>query len=148
TPREPWLRSGDLGTIDADGFVSITGRKKNVLVTGFGRNVSPEWPESLLLESPLLAQAAVLGEARPYLVAVLVAASPHVDDGMLQELVSQANLRLPDYARIRRWVRASEPFTVRNSLATANGRLRRDAIVQRYAQRLDTLYDEAQQGSS
>ena len=53
----------------------------------------PEWPESLLLESPLLAQAAVLGDARPYLVAILVAAPPHVDDATLHEVVSQVSLR-------------------------------------------------------
>jgi long-subunit acyl-CoA synthetase (AMP-forming) len=140
---EPQTRfaTGDLGAIDADGFVTITGRKKNVLVTSFGRNISPEWPESLLLESPHIAQAGVFGDAQPYLVAVIVAAANQIEDAALEEAVQQANLHLPDYARIRFWIRAAEPFTARNGLATANGRIRRDVVSERYADRLNALYD-------
>ncbi|MCC6533070.1 MAG: AMP-binding protein [Burkholderiales bacterium] len=137
-----WLPTGDLGTIDGQGFLSILGRKKNVIVTSFGRNVSPEWPESLLLEHPQLAQAAVFGEARPCLVAVLVVSSP-VDDAALDRLVAGVNRRLPDYARIHAWLRAEEPFTARNALATANGRVRRDAVLQRYGRELSALYRRA-----
>ena len=142
TPPERWLPSGDIGTIDAEGYVSITGRKKNVLVTSFGRNVSPEWPETLLLENPILSQAAVFGDACPYLVAVLVPASAQTDDSALAQLVSEVNARLPDYAQIRRFVRASDPFTTRNGLATANGRVRRDAVSRHYASRLSALYGD------
>ena len=139
--HEPWLKSGDLGAIDADGYLSVTGRKKNVLITSFGRNVSPEWPEGLLLESPLLAQAAVFGDACPALAAILVPSSPQVDDGSLDALVSAVNARLPDYARICNWIRASDPFSARNGLATANGRLRRDAVALRYASQLTAIYE-------
>jgi long-subunit acyl-CoA synthetase (AMP-forming) len=114
--------------VDGDGFVSIVGRRTNVIVTSYGRNVSPEWPESLLLESPALAQAAVYGESSPHLTAVLVAASRHTPDAALRSAVARANASLPDYARIGRWIRAHEPFTARNGLATGNGRVRRDAI--------------------
>jgi long-subunit acyl-CoA synthetase (AMP-forming) len=136
-----WLRTGDIGEIDGEGYVSITGRRKNVIVTSFGRNVSPEWPESLLLESALLAQAAVFGEGRPALAAVLVPASPQVEDAALGALVAQVNARLPDYARIRGWVRASEPFTPRGGLATPNGRVKREAAASRYASELAGLYE-------
>jgi long-subunit acyl-CoA synthetase (AMP-forming) len=133
-PCDPdaWVASGDLGTVDGDGFVSIVGRRTNVIVTGYGRNVSPEWPESLLLESPALAQAAVYGESSPHLTAVLVAASRHIPDAALRSAVARANASLPDYARIGRWIRAHEPFTAQNGLATGNGRVRRDAIEARY----------------
>jgi long-subunit acyl-CoA synthetase (AMP-forming) len=138
---QTWFATGDLGAIDADGFVTITGRKKNVLVTSFGRNISPEWPESLLLESPHIAQAGVFGDAQPYLVAVVVAAANQIEDAALEEAVQHANLHLPDYARIRFWIRVAEPFTPRNGLATANGRIRRDAVSERYADQLIALYD-------
>ena len=66
-----WWPTGDLGSIDADGFVHVQGRKKNVLITGFGRNVSAEWVETALRGEPLVAQAAVFGEGQPALSAVL-----------------------------------------------------------------------------
>ena len=134
-----WVASGDLGAIDADGFISIIGRKKSVIVTSYGRNVSPEWPESLLLDSPPVAQAAVYGEGCPRLIAVLVAASRQTSDAELEFAVASANARLPDYARVERWIRAREPFTARNGLATANGRVRRAAVHACYASDLSAL---------
>ena len=138
-----WFGTGDLGVVDADGFISITGRKKNVLVTSFGRNISPEWPESLLLEHAPIAQAAVFGDARPYLVAVLVPASPHTEEAALEHAVREANAKLPEYARIAGWVGAREPFSAMNGLATPNGRIRREALYARYAGRLNALYEPA-----
>ena len=135
-----WLASGDLGTRDADGYWSITGRKKNTLITSFGRNVAPEWPESLLTAFAAIPQAVVFGDAAPFLVAVLVPASPGVDDIALQARIDAVNAQLPDYARLGGWVRASAAFTHCNGLATANGRIRRDAVLARYAERLDALY--------
>lgn len=140
-PRQAeWLPTGDLGHLDDDGFLFISGRKKNVLITAFGRNVSPEWPESVLQGTGAIAQAVAFGEARPYLVAAIVPLSAQVSADMLRAAVDKANQQLPDYARIRRWI-AVEPFTAANGLATANGRPRRDAIWQRHAQQLESLYD-------
>lgn len=139
-----WTASGDLGVIDADGFISIVGRKKNVIVTSYGRNVSPEWPESLLLESSAVAQAAVYGEARPDLIAVLVPSSRRTSDGELHSAVVRANATLPDYARVRHWIRAHEPFTARNGLATGNGRVRRDAVQARYHRELASFQERTQ----
>jgi long-chain acyl-CoA synthetase len=139
-----WLPTGDLAAIDDHGFVTLTGRKKNVLVTSYGRNISPEWPEGLLLSDPSLAQAVVFGDAQPYLVAVLVALAPHTEEAVLGRAVTQANARLPDYARIRRWIRAPAPFTVANGLATPNGRIRRDAVARAYAEPLRALYDSGE----
>ena len=142
---QAWFATGDLGTIDSDGYISITGRKKNVLVTSFARNISPEWPESLLLEDPLIVQAAVFGDAHPFLVALLVPASPETEDTALERAVQHANSKLPEYARIRCWVRACQPFTALNGLATANGRIRRAAVAERYAAPLNALYEYARQ---
>jgi long-chain acyl-CoA synthetase len=134
-----WFPTGDLGRLDADGFLYVEGRRKNVLITSFGRNVSPEWPEAELVAQPAIAQAAVFGEARAHLCAVLVAASAALSDAALERQVDAANARLPDYAQVRGWVRADASFTSQNGLATANGRPRREAIWQTYGKRFDGL---------
>jgi long-subunit acyl-CoA synthetase (AMP-forming) len=135
------LPTGDAGSLDDAGFLHIEGRRKGILITGFGRNVSPEWPESELTADGVVAQAAVFGESRPVLCAVLVPCDPAIDDARLAAAVAAANARLPDYARIGPWVRADAPFGPDNGLATANGRVRRDAILDCYRARLDHLYE-------
>jgi long-subunit acyl-CoA synthetase (AMP-forming) len=135
---DQWLATGDLGRMDAKGFLYVEGRRRNVLITSFGRNVAPEWPEAELLAGGALAQAAVFGEGRPRLCAVLFAPS-EVSDAAIDAQVWAANARLPDYARIGAWVRAEAPFAPRNGLATANGRVKREAVWQRYGERFDAL---------
>jgi long-subunit acyl-CoA synthetase (AMP-forming) len=136
-----WLRTGDLGRLDADGFLHVDGRRKHLLITLFARNVAPEWPEAELAVEPAILQAAVFGEARPWLCAVIVPRNPDVTDAALRTAVGAANRRLPDYARIAYWIRAFAPFSVAGGLATANGRIRRDAIWARYRKRLEYLYE-------
>lgn len=130
--------SGDKGFIDSDGFLHLTGRKKNIFITSFGRNVSPEWVESELTLHPAIAQAAVFGEGRPWNVAVLVPRDP----AKIEEALLAANAELPDYARIRRWIAADSPFLPENGQLTPNGRLKRDAIWPLYRQRIEELYDK------
>jgi long-subunit acyl-CoA synthetase (AMP-forming) len=132
--------TGDLGYVDDAGYVHVTGRKKSIFVTSFGRNVAPEWVERELTGQPSIGQAAVFGEARPFNAAVIVP-----DGGAGIEAVSAAidaaNRNLPDYARVAAWILASEPFSSDNGFATPNGRLRRHAILRRYGTRLDALYE-------
>jgi long-chain acyl-CoA synthetase len=134
-----WVATGDLGRLDEDGFLHVEGRRSNVLITSFGRNVSPEWPEAELVAGRAIAQAAVFGEARPALCAVIVPKDAQAANDALAHDVYEANARLPDYARIRGWLRAEAPFTAGNGLATANGRPRREAIWSTYGERLDAL---------
>lgn len=135
-----WLPTGDLGHLDEDGFLYIDGRKKHLLITSYGRNVSPEWPESALLGTGMFAQAVVFGEARPALVAVLVPRSPTATREQLQAAVDAANAALPDYARICNWI-AVPALTHENGLATANGRPRRSAILESHLHSINQLYD-------
>lgn len=139
SPGADWLGTGDLGHLDADGFLHIDGRKSNVLVTAFGRNVSPEWPESALLGTGAVAQAMVVGDARPYLAAAIVPLRADLPDAVLEDAVAQANRQLPDYAQIRSWFR-THPFGEADGTATANGRLRRAAAFERCRAAIEQIY--------
>lgn len=123
-----WWPTGDLGHTDSDGFVHVIGRSKHVLITSFGRNVSPEWVETTLCGQPGVAQAVVFGDAQPALSAVLWPLMPETTDAQLQVAVDAANQTLPDYARVVRWVRARAAFQPDTGLSTANGRPQRKAI--------------------
>lgn len=135
---DDWLPTGDLASIDAEGFVSITGRCKNVIVSSYGRNISPEWVESELLSQAGILQAAVFGEAQAFLVAVIFAPTLSVRE--LQCAVEQANQALPDYAQVKKFFRTNEAFTLSNGLATSNGRNKREAIAEYFQMAMDQLY--------
>lgn len=137
-PANAGWPTGDLGRLDEDGYLHIVGRRKNQFVTAFGRNVAPEWVEAELTARKAIAQAAVFGEARSWNAAIIV--SPAGDNEVLAA-ISAANANLPDYARIRRWLRAAEPFSPANGQATANGRLRRETILDRYREAIEALYE-------
>lgn len=137
------IATGDLGHIDSDGFVHITGRRKNVFITSFGRNVSPEWVESELLQHPAFAQAMVYGEARPFNVAIVWPRRADLDDVALLLALDEINRGLPDYAQVRDIVRADAPFSFADGLLTSNGRPRRDAILARYRDAVASRYADA-----
>lgn len=128
--------TGDTGFMDESGYLHLTGRKKNIYITSFGRNVAPEWVERELTQHPAIAQAAVFGEGRPWSVAVVMPRNP----GLVEEAVAQANGELPDYAQVAAWIVADAPFTLENGQLTSNGRLKRDAIWPIYRDRIEMLY--------
>ena len=132
-----------LAEIDADGFVYVRGRAKNLFITSMGRNVAPEWVERELTCEAAIVQAMVVGEARAFPIA-LIAAAPGTDDSLVERAVARANSRLPNYAQIRRWSAFFEAPSTRNGLLTANGRLRRDLILQRHAGLIESIYDASE----
>lgn len=132
--------TGDLGHIDMRGHLHLSGRRKNLLITSFGRNISPEWVECALLAQPAIAQAVVAGDGHPVLCAVLVP-SPGAGAGEIAAAVALANAGLPDYACVRRWLMAA-PFSAQNGLCTGNGRPIRSAILANHADRIAALYRE------
>ncbi len=133
------LHTGDIGHFDDDGYLYVTGRKKSVFISSFGRNVSPEWIERELLAQPGLLEGAVFGESRPFNVAIIVP-HPSMTLPAINLAVAAANATLPDYARIARWVIAKAPFTPGNGLLTHNGRPRRSEIVIAYSNELESQY--------
>lgn len=142
------VRTGDLGRIDSDGFVYIDGRKKSQLITSYGRNVSPEWLESELTVGPVLRQAAVFGDARPFFVALLYPQDASVSDTDIAAWVHKTNLQLPDYARILEWHRVHQAFSSENGLTTENGRVKRDAIENYYSLEINQMYESNLEASS
>lgn len=134
-----FIATGDLGYVDADGFLFLTGRKKNMFITSFGRNVAPEWVEGELVTHPGIAQAAIFGEARPFNCAVIVP-HPGTTPGDIETALNNANSRLPDYAQVRAWIPAGDAFTTSNGMSTPNGRLRRPVILDTYATQINALY--------
>ena len=143
---EAWYASGDLGYLDDDGYLFLTGRQKNCFITSFGRNIAPEWVERELTVTPQIAQAVIIGEARPFNVAIIVPRG-EVTEQQLEQAIELANQGLPDYARVSRWMRADAPFSVENHQFTATGRPRRDAIFSAYADSIEQIYFEHEQGN-
>jgi long-subunit acyl-CoA synthetase (AMP-forming) len=140
-PRDPSaeIATGDLGSIDADGYVQVRGRRKNLLITSLGRNITPEWVERELQLEPEIAVAMVVGDGQPWLAALIV---PTAGSGAarIAAAVARANRRLPDYARVRAWASPDPPFTPANGTLTANGRLRRPHILREHAPLVRELF--------
>jgi long-subunit acyl-CoA synthetase (AMP-forming) len=137
------IATGDLGFIDEDGYLYVRGRRKNLLITSLGRNVSPEWVERELLANASVGQAVVFGEAKPYLSCLIYPSGSGVSAVDLDAAINAANRRLPDYAQIRRWDVLPEPLTLLAGTLTANGRIRRDAIFSRYQNLIEDMYVNA-----
>ncbi|MEP1216975.1 MAG: AMP-binding protein [Marinobacter sp.] len=118
---DEWLDTGDLGALDPAGFLSVNGRAKNLLITSFGRNISPEWLESELIQAVGARQAVVFGDGDPHLSALLV-----VQDGrspeQLRWSLSRLNAGLPDYARLEAVYIRRQLLTQAQGHITANGR--------------------------
>ncbi|WP_213004010.1 AMP-binding protein [Parahaliea maris] len=134
------VATGDLGRLDDEGYLVVEGRRKNLLITAYGRNISPEWVESELLGSTVLQQAVVLGDGRPSCCALVYPRDSAVSNAMIQAAIDAANARLPDYARIGPWLRLVRPVSARSGLLTANGKPRRQAIAAHFQEAVDALY--------
>ena len=132
------IHTGDLGYIDEDGFIYVSGRKKNTIVSSFGRNISPEWVEASLTSSPIIDQVAVFGEARPALSAIVVTRNNNIL--AVKKAIDECNKTLPDYAQIHHWLVADTPFNAQSNTLTSNGRIKRKNIEFMYKDKLNALY--------
>jgi long-chain acyl-CoA synthetase len=163
--RDGWLHTGDLGALDADGFLSITGRKKELMVLSNGKKVVPSHLEGLLVTDPCIDQAVVCGEGRNFLTALLVPNWAKVKDalagvgvtvdGQPEELVRhpavsellarrcrQALADLSHMEQIKKFAVLPRPFTVEADELTVSLKLRRGVILKHNAERLEALYRE------
>jgi long-chain acyl-CoA synthetase len=159
--RDGWLHTGDIGELDADGYIRITDRKKDIIVNSGGDNVSPQRVEGFLTIQPEIAQAMVHGDKRPHLVALVVPDDEFVrewakshgkpaDMGELardsdfrqaiSEAIERVNASLSVIERVRRFVVTAEPFTIENALLTPSLKIRRHKITEIHLDALEALY--------
>ena len=142
-----WLRSGDVGSIDEDGFVHITDRKKDILITAGGKNVAPANLENALKTAPLVSQALVIGDRRPY-VAALITLDPAVADGIesdeadrrVQAIVDGVNSELSRFEQIKRFRVLPRDFTAEEDEVTPTLKLKRRVVEQHFAAEIEELY--------
>ncbi|WP_191248547.1 AMP-dependent synthetase/ligase [Amycolatopsis deserti] len=157
-----WFHTGDIGTIDSDGFVTITDRKKELIITSGGKNIAPTRIEGLLKEHPLIGQAVAIGNDKPYVTALIV-----VDDEFLpawaaqqgiqgsdpvvlaehpavreeiQRAVEAANARLSRVEQIKKYQVLAKPWTPESGEVTPTLKLKRRIINDRYADDIAALY--------
>ncbi|ESQ01623.1 Long-chain-fatty-acid--CoA ligase [Streptomyces sp. GBA 94-10 4N24] len=160
--REGWLATGDIGRLDEDGYLTITGRKKEILVTSGGKSVSPGPLEERVRDHPLVAQCVVVGNDRPYIAALVTLDAEAVSHWLAMrgkpELTPAELVRDPDLeTEVRRAVIAANTlvsqaesirtfrilghqFTEERGLLTPSLKLKRKAIEESYATELEALY--------
>ena len=158
-----WLKTGDIGEIDDDGFLHITDRKKDILVTAGGKNVAPQNIENDLKTSKYVSQALVLGDRRPYVSALLtldaveigrwaeengvdgdvaaLAADQRVRE-LLQSVVDDANRDRSRFEQIKRFAVLPRDFTMEAGEITPTLKLRRRAVQEHFADEIEALYAE------
>jgi long-chain acyl-CoA synthetase len=166
TIRDGWLHTGDLGTLDEEGFLTITGRKKELMVLSNGKKVVPTQIEGLLLADDCIDQAVVYGEGRNFLTALIVphwenvrrtldrAGAPPLGDGeealahhaavrdLLRRRIDAALADMAGWEQVKQFVVLPRPFTVAAEELTVSLKLRRSVVFQKYRAELDALYQE------
>ena len=137
TIRDGWLHTGDIGTLDADNYLRITDRKKDMIVLSGGDNISPARIEGMLVAEPAIAQAILVGEGRAGLTALLVAEEGS-DEAQVSQAVNDVNRRLSIIERIRRHA-VVPPFTLENGQMTATQKVKRHMVREAHAAILEKL---------
>lgn len=158
--RDGWFLTGDLGSIDEEGFLSIIGRKKELIVTAGGKNIAPEPLETALKQHPLVGEAVVVGDRRPYLVALIfldpdAAAGYAAREGiegplpkaapLLEEVgraVEQVNQTRARVAQIRRFRVLAEPLSIERGELTGTLKVKRRVVEEHFAHVIDAMYGE------
>jgi long-chain acyl-CoA synthetase len=139
-----WLRSGDIAAIDDDGFVTITDRKKDLLITAGGKNVAPQNLENALKTSPLISQALVLGDRRPF-VGALITLEPDVEregaEAKIQAVVDGVNRDLSRFEQIKRFVILPREFSADEGEVTPTLKLKRRVCEEHFAGEIERLYE-------
>jgi long-chain acyl-CoA synthetase len=156
-----WLQSGDLGAVDEDGYLTITGRKKDIIITAAGKNITPANIENDLRQSPWISHSVMYGDRRAYPVALItldperitpwaeehglptelgaLAAHPAVH-GLIQSVIDQANAGYATVAQIKRFAILDHDLSVDGGQLTPTLKVKRQVIATRYADIIDNLY--------
>jgi long-chain acyl-CoA synthetase len=160
--RDGWLHTGDIGHLDEAGFLFITGRKKELIVTSGGKNIAPVYLESLLTRDPLIAQAVVIGDDRKYLVALLVPEFAGLEAEMatrgielsdsvnnlqhddvvklFEDRIASCLASVSHYEQVRKFTLLDRGFTVESGELTPKLTLRRKSIQANFHHLIDAMY--------
>ena len=146
-PGDGWLRTGDVGELDADGFLTLTDRKKDIIVTAGGKNVAPQNLENALKTAKEVSQALVVGDRRPYVVA-LVTLDPDGTDGLGEEevrtrvetAVERVNADLSRFEQIKRFAILPRDFSADQGELTPTLKLKRRVCEEHFAAEIEALY--------
>jgi long-chain acyl-CoA synthetase len=159
-----WFHTGDIGELDGDGYLRITDRKKDIIVTAGGKKVPPQNLENILKTFPLISQSMVYGDKRKYLTALFsvseeagrklleekgkaftdyaaMSRAPEIRQAV-QAVVDQVNADQPPYASIKRFALMDHDFSQESGELTPTLKVKRKICSQRYAAILDGMYDE------
>ncbi len=151
TLAEGWLHTGDVGSLDADGYVRITDRKKDLIVNSAGENIPPQKIEMRLMAQPFIAQAVVFGDRLPYLLALIFpndelltarlgpTASPAARRELLRGVIQDALADLPSYEQVRRFALLDHPLSEAAGELTPTLKVKRSVVKEKYAAVLDSL---------
>jgi long-chain acyl-CoA synthetase len=148
-----WLRSGDIGTLDDDGYLTITDRKKDIIVTAGGKNVAPQVIENALTTSPYVSNALVVGDNRPYIVA-LVTVDPDEVKGLgapgspevraaVEQAVAEVNAELGRVEQIKRFTILERDFSAEEGEITPTLKLKRRVCIDHFSDEIERLYQSA-----
>jgi long-chain acyl-CoA synthetase len=141
--EDGWLRSGDVGHIDEDGFLTITDRLKDILVTAGGKNVAPQNLESALKTHAVISQALVLGDRRPYIAALITLSEnldPSTAEPAVQRAVDEVNSDLSRFEQIKRFTILPRDFTLEDGELTPTMKLKRRVCQEHFAVEIEALY--------
>jgi long-chain acyl-CoA synthetase len=142
-PGDGWLRSGDVGSLDEDGFLTITDRKKDILVTAGGKNVAPQNLENALKSHSIVSQALVVGDRRPYVAALITVAEDVDRDGaqaQVQRVVDDVNRDLSRFEQIKRFTILPRDFSAEEGEVTPTLKLKRRVCQEHFAAEIEALY--------
>ena len=164
-----WFRTGDIGSLDSDGFLRITGRKKELIVTAAGKNVAPAVLEDRLRGHPLVSQVVVVGDAKPF-IGALVTLDPDALSGWLathdlpdmdvataasnpgvlaalDRAVARTNKAVSRAESIRKYVVLTQDFTIDNDLLTPSLKVKRAKVLEQFSAEIESLYEGGPEGA-
>ena len=139
--KNGWLYTGDIGEFDGE-FLKITDRKKDIIITPGGDNISPVKIENDLNKSDLIEQSLVYGDNKPYLVSLIVLNTKHnnISEEKIQKEIEKINKNLPKIEKIKKYLIIKEQFTIENNMMTPTLKLKRYKIINNYKTELEKLF--------
>ena len=139
--KDGWLYTGDIGEIDSDGYLKITDRKKDIIVSAGGDNISPAKIENQLANSPAIDQSMVYGDGKSYLVALIVPTKEFKENKeKINEIVNEINKNLTLVEKIKKFNLINESFSIENGLLTPTMKVKRNKVIAKYKNILENFY--------